>query len=286
MGNPLCSRGQFGRGLPPDGNPYRLVPGPPRVTVLRKLWPAPLAVFVVLLFPMAGATLPPPVHGTVITCGTTTVVCKYAFNGSLGSGWANATDTYSLGEKIAIQLPGEAAASYNLSYATYVAKLTGTYTYWTVGQFYGTDVNTGKVVYGTTNTNVTITAHCTRGCTYTYTTDNGTIVVKFTRAEITSTTIACSPSTITVTQKTTCTVTVTDGWNSSHLPTGKVKISDGRLGSLSDKGVCLLTNGTCSFTFHPFDNSCGTVPISASFVGNTAYYPSAGSTHVSISTAC
>ena len=210
------------------------------------------------------------------TCGTTDV-CDFNFSTSAGAGWANSTGSPSV---MALRLPGEAKTSYNLPYSTYIAHLTGTYTYWQVGTFYGTDVNSGHVVVGVTNWNFTITCHGHSGrgggCTYTYTTDNGTIVVRLTSAEITSTAISCSPNPVNVAGKATCQVTVTNGWNASNTPTGTVHISTGRLGSLSNKGTCTLVSGACTFTFHPFDNDCGSVTLTATFVGSTTFYKSAG----------
>jgi hypothetical protein len=269
---------------------------------LRKLaWAIPVVLGLLALVPsslaapplhVAAAThtvkLPAPVWGTVTNC-TSTVACAYVFNTSTGTGWAKSTATSFTPKQMALQLPGEAKASSGLSYATFIQKLTGTYTYWTVGNFLGTDVNTGNVVYGTTNTNYTITCHGHSGrgggCNYTYATDNGTIVVKFTHQELTSTTIACSPSTIHIGQKSTCTITVSNAWNSSKVPTGTVRVTDGQLGALSNKGVCTLTNGSCSVTFRPFDNTCGNVLISASYVGSFAFYKSATWTTIGVSVA-
>lgn len=229
-----------------------------------------------------GTTIPHPVSGTVVSCKSTTV-CGYTFNTSKGAGWANSTGP----TVMALQLPGEKKASHNLTYSTYIAKLSGTYTYWTVGNFLGTDVNTGHVIYGTTNTNFTITCHGHGGrgggCTYTYTTDNGTIVVHFTNAAITSTQVACTPTFTSPGAKVSCTVTVTNGWNASRYPTGKVTVTDGSTGSLSlTNGTCTLTKGKCSFSYHPGDDTCGNVVIAASFAGGAAFYKSAGSETISV----
>ena len=247
---------------------------------------APVAFLLLAVLPGAVATVPAPLHGTVTTCGSSYATCSFAFNTSAGTGWAKATSSATIGERISMQLPGEAAPSNNLSYSMYIAKLTGTYTYWTVGTFLGTDVNTGKVIYGTTNTNFTITAHCIRGCSYTYTTDNGTIVVHFTTAEMTATAIACSPTTIQAGAKTTCTTSVTDLWNASNIPTGKVKFTVGGLGSLSNKGSCSLTSGNCTFTLTAHDDACSFVSLTATYLGTSSFYKSAGSVTIYISTAC
>ncbi|MCI4332650.1 MAG: hypothetical protein L3K01_02805 [Thermoplasmata archaeon] len=217
-----------------------------------------------------------PVNGTVTNC-LNSAACTFTFNTSAGTGWANTTNG-----RMSFQLPGEAKASYNLSYSAYIEKLTGTYTYWTIGNFYGTDVNTGNVVYGTTNTNFTITAHCSRGCSYTYTTDNGTVVFKFTRAELTSTSVSCSPSSFYVAGKTTCTITVANLWNSSNVPTGKIHLSAPGLGTFTNHGTCNLTAGSCTLKWHPLDNTNGYVNIAAKYNGNFAFYPSTGSTTVTV----
>jgi hypothetical protein len=239
---------------------------------------APVGLLLLALLPVAGATA--PVHGVVTTCSST-YACGFVFNTSAGTGWANTTGT-----KMSFQLPGEAKASYNLSDATYIARLTGTYTYWTVGNFLGTDVNTGKVVYGTTDTNYTITCHGHSGrgggCTYTYTTDNGTIVFHFTQAEQTSTAVSCSPTSINVAARTTCTVTVTNLWNASNVPTGTVHFTGSATGSFAPHPSCTLVSGSCTLKWHPADNTNGAVTIGAHFLGGTGFYTSQGSTSVTV----
>jgi hypothetical protein len=251
----------------------RLLPAGSVHTRLLALW-APVALLGIMLIPATAATA--PLHGTVVNC-TTRTDCTFALHTGAGTGWANAT-----GATLSFQLPGEALASYNLTYSTFIARLTGTYTYWTVGSFLGTDVNTGHVVYGTTNTNYTITCHGHSGrgggCTYTYTTDNGTIVFKLTNKEPTATSVVCSPTTLYSGSRASCTVTVVDLWNASHLPTGKVHLATPGLGSFSSAGTCYLTRaGNCTLTWHAGDNTLGTVTLSATYYGNTTFYKSTGS---------
>ncbi|MCI4368619.1 MAG: hypothetical protein L3K09_03545 [Thermoplasmata archaeon] len=243
--------------------------------LLRLAWIGPAALMLLALVPSAGAYA--TVGGVVTTCSTRTS-CDFVFNTSTGTGWANATNT-----RISFQLPGEAKASNNLSYTTYIGSLIGTYTYWTVGSFLGTDVNSGKVVYGTTDTNYTITCHGHSGrgggCTYTYTTDNGTVVFHLTQAELTSTSVACSPTSVRVGGgKTTCTVKVTDLWNSTNVPTGTIHLASGRTGTFSNKGVCTLASGQCSVTWRPFDATVGPVTITAKYLGTAAFWKSTGTT--------
>jgi hypothetical protein len=188
-----------------------------------------------------------------------------------------------------LRLPGESLTSTNLSYSTYVASLKGTYTYWTVGNFVGTDVNSGKVVYGTTNTNYTITCHGHSGrgggCTYTYTTDNGTIVVYFTVADQTGTSVTCVPSTIVSGASTDCTATVRDLGNTSAQPSGNVSFVGpyGSTAGLSNGGNCTLISAACTVAYTAPDEQLGTVAITASFVGNSHYYASSGRTSVYVS---
>jgi hypothetical protein len=232
-------------------------------------------------------TVLPSIQGNVTNC-TTQATCVYAFSNALGSGWATSTLSTTTGPRMAFQLPGEAAASYNLSYSTSTAKVTNnypTYIYWTVGSFIGTDLTTGHIVYGTTSTNYSATCHVVfRWCHYTYVTDNGTIVAHLTRAEATATSISCSPSTLHPQQKTSCQASVTNHWNVSNYPTGKVHFRDGGsgLGTFSNKGVCTLANGTCSFTFKTSDNACGLIDLSASYGGTAAYYKSNGEVSVDV----
>ncbi|MCI4349919.1 MAG: hypothetical protein L3K15_00150 [Thermoplasmata archaeon] len=246
--------------------------------LLRLAWMGPVALFVLALVPVAAAGA--PVHGLVTNC-TSTVTCKFVFNTSAGTGWASTTS-----KGLSFQLPGEAKASYNLSYSTYIGSLIGTYTYWTVGHFLGTDVNTGKVVYGVTDTNFTITCHGHSGrgggCTYTYTTDNGTIVFHFTTAELTSTSVSCSPSSIPVAGTTTCTAKVSDLWNSSHIVAGKVHLSGGGLGTMSNHGICTLVAGQCALKWTAADNTVGYVAISATYLGSSVFYTSGSSTTVTV----
>ena len=228
-----------------------------------------------------------PVHGTVTNC-TSQAVCVYSFSTALGTGWANSSESRTYVLTMALELPGESSPSFNLTYGTSTAKVTTSYpttTYWTVGTFLGTDVNSGHIIYGTTNTNFSATCHPVyRWCHYTYATLNGTIVVHFTNAEATSTAIACSPTTIHPQTKTTCSVTLTDLWNASHLPTGKVHLSDGGsgIGTFSNKGTCALINASCSFTFKASDNACGGIALSATYAGNSAFYKSGASIAIDV----
>jgi hypothetical protein len=224
-----------------------------------------------------------PLHGVVKSCSSASS-CDFVFNASGVLGWANASPP-----SMSLRLPGEALTSTGLSYSTYTASLIGTYTYWTVGHFVGTDVNTGKVVYGWTNANYTITCygHSGRGggCTYTYTTDNGTIVVNFTQAEQTTTSATCAPSTIAPGSSSVCTATVNDTVNASTVPTGNVSFtgSFGSTAEFSNGGVCVLASGSCSVLYTAPDEQLGTVGVVATFAGTPSFYISAGRTSIYVS---
>ena len=249
------------------------------------------SIVVVALFallPFAGATA--PVTGTITTCSSNWS-CDFVFNTSAGHGWANGTSTgYLLPGSLSLKLPGESNTSTNLTYSTYIQQLTGTYTYWTIGTFLGTDVNTGTVVFGTTDSNYTITCvgHSGRGggCTYIYTTDNGSVVVKLTAAEMTATTLSCSPSTLS-SGKTSCTATVTNLWNSSKVPSGKLHISFPYGGKPTSKGTCTLSStGSCKFSWTAGANLCGAYTITVTYAGTPSYYTSSASKAITLTDGC
>lgn len=247
-----------------------------------------VGVVLLALLPFAGAAV--PLRGSVTTCSSNWS-CDFVFNTSTGKGWANGSSPgYSYPGTMSLRLPGEANTTTGLPYSTYIQKLTGTYTYWTIGTFLGSDVNTGTVVTGTTNSNFTITCvgHSGKGggCNYIYTTDNGTVTVRVTLAEMTATTLSCSPTTI-VAGKTSCTVTVSNLWNSSKVPVGKLHIVGPYGGKLSDKGSCTLSSkGTCAFNWTAPVNGCGAYTITATYLGTTYYYTSTGSIAINVTDGC
>jgi hypothetical protein len=250
-----------------------------------------VGLLLLAILPYAGATA--TASGAITTCSSNWS-CDFVFSSWAGTGWANGTSGgYLYSGSLSLRLPGEATTSTNLTYWTHIQTVssnysTGNTTYWTIGTFVGTDWNTGKVVYGTTDSNYTATCHHVyRWCHYTYTTDNGMIIVQFTRAEPTSTTISCSPTTIAVAGKTSCTVTVLNLWNSSNYPTGKIHLSSTGGGSFSTKASCTLSStGTCTFTWHPADDTCGSSTLSATYGGTTFYYKSGGSTLIGVTGGC
>ena len=245
-------------------------------------WAGPLALILLAILPAGGMAA--PVNGTVVNC-LNSAACTFTFNTTAGTGWANTTNG-----RMSFQLPGEAKASYNLSYSAYIEKLTGTYTYWTIGTFLGTDVNTGTVVFGTTDSNYTITCvgHSGRGggCTYIDTTDNGSVTVTRTAAEMTATTLSCSPTTLS-SGRVSCTATVANLWNSSKVPSGKLHISFPYGGKPLSKGVCTLSStGSCKFTWTAGANLCGAYTITVTYPGTLAYYTSSSSKAITLTDGC
>jgi len=238
-------------------------------------------VGLLLLAVLPGAGAAATVSGKVTSCSSL-YVCHFNLNSSAGTGWANGTGYgYTTPGVISFQLPGEAKVTSNVTYLTSIGSLIGTYTYWVQGSFLGSDVNTGHVVYGSTNTNYTITCHGHSGrgggCTYTYTTDNGTIVFHLTKAEQTSTSLSC----VKTSGKTTCSLSVLNLWNSSYVPAGKVQFTGPYGGKFSNNGTCKLSlMGTCSFTFHPPANPCGYYTLVANYLGTASFYKSSGSTTI------
>jgi len=265
---------------------------PPPVGAAVKLLKAGLASVLVVallaLLPVAGATA--PVTGTITSCSSNWS-CNFVFNTSAGHGWANGSSTgYLYPGTLSLKLPGEASTSTNLSYSTYIRQLTGTYTYWTIGTFLGTDVNTGTVVFGTTDSNYTITCHGHSGrgggCTYTYTTDNGSVAVTLTAAEMTATALSCTPTTLAL-GKVSCTATVTNLWNSSKVPTGKVHISFPYGGKPASKGACTLsTSGSCKFSWTAGAGLCGAYTIVVTYVGSVSFYTSTASQAINLTDGC
>ncbi|MCI4341434.1 MAG: hypothetical protein L3K11_03565 [Thermoplasmata archaeon] len=246
---------------------------------------------VVLLLALIPTAFAGPVRGVVTTCSSNWS-CNFEFNTSAGVGWANGTSGgYLTAGSMTLKLPGEAKTSTGLTYWTNVPKVSTQWpntTYWTTGNFIGTDVNTGKVVYGTTSSNYTATCHPVfRWCHDTYRTDNGTVVVKFTQAEATASSISCSPTSVSVSNKTSCNATVTNTWNSTNYPTGKVHFVSPGGGSFSNKGGCTLSSkGTCAFSWHPADDTCGSSTLSMTYWGATYYYRSSASTLIGVTGGC
>lgn len=233
---------------------------------------AAFLLLVVSALPVASAA-PAPLQGSVRSCSNT-YTCSYALNSSAGTG--TATTTYN---SISFRLPGETNTTRG-SYSIHGGSVNGS-VHWTVGTILATDVNTGKVVVGTTDTNISITVSCSRGCTTTYTLINGTITLQPTRADPTATSVSCTPSSFGAGHATVCTASVTDLSNSSAVPTGTVAFGAGLPGHWLNKlHTCTLVAGSCSVKFRAGDNSVGALRMTADYRGVTAFYLSAGTATV------
>jgi hypothetical protein len=146
------------------------------------------------------------------------------------------------------------------------------------GTYAQTNNNTGKPTVGQTIGNFTVTR------TYSL----GANVI----AHPTSTTVSCSPSSVSVGLTTTCTATVTDNAPPAvrSTPTGTVSFSrTGATGTFSPTSCTLVaaspSSATCSVSFAP--SGSGTAAITARYNGDVTHAPStaagssAGTTTVS-----
>ena len=216
------------------------------------------------------------ITGSATNC-TSTSNCSYSINTVKGTG--SATTTFNT---ISFQLPGESLPTSG-EYSLHVVSLTGYYLYNMAGSFTLTDVNTEKIVTGTTNTFIQITAHCQRGCTYTTTLINGTITFNLTNKDGTSTTVTCLQSSLPFGGSTTCTANVQDTSFANNIPTGKVTFttSSTLLGALKPTH-CTLVSGSCSVKFVANLEYPGTATITGAYNGTSTYYKSSGNTLVTV----
>ena len=241
------------------------------------LVPAALLLILVAV-PFAGAST--NVSGPSSSCGQLGS-CYFVLNTSAGIGYAST----SVFGSISFRLPGETNGS------------TGTFGWKVVGQtgtvdrvqgtIFATDSNSGKIVLGSTDTNITVTKHCYHtGCSYTYSMVNGTVKLHLTSLDATTTAVSCSPSTFAAGSSTKCTATVTDGANHSLTPTGTVTFSTyygvGVIGSFAHHGACSLVSGSCILRFTALDETVGSFQILVSYHGFHPDYKSAGSTTISV----
>lgn len=105
----------------------------------------------------------------------------------------------------------------------------------------------------------------------------------------TSTTISCSPPSVTAGSPTTCTATVTDTGSSPSTPTGSVSVMSSGSGSFSNSGSCTLSGGggsaSCSVTYTPGSTPATPIridTITATYGGDTNHAGSSGSTQVTV----
>ena len=96
------------------------------------------------------------------------------------------------------------------------------------------------------------------------------------------TTVACNPSTINVSQGTTCTATVTDAVSGAPLAGTTVGFTSSGPGTFAP-AWCTVAAGTCSVGFSP--TAAGSDLITAVDGGDRTYAPSSGRTTVTVGTA-
>lgn len=95
----------------------------------------------------------------------------------------------------------------------------------------------------------------------------------------TVTTVACTPAPLTAGQTLSCVVTVGDAQTGEAVPDGWAEV---RLAgdSLSGDGWCFVTSGTCTLPFLFPSTWRGSVAVTATYQGDSAYLPSSGTTQV------
>jgi len=236
-------------------------------------------IAVVLAFAAQTADAATVLTGTATRC-TGFSTCTYTIPSATGTGSASTSGT-----SIALQLPGESSVSYGQYSMPIIPNSQGTWNL--TGTFTVNDVNTGKVIFGSTAITITATVYCRRGCTTTYTLASGSITLNLTNQDGTATTVACNPSSFTAGQATTCTATVTDVSNASNVATGTVSFTSsyGSTSGFGNGGTCTLSGGSCSVQFGHLDELVGTVPIYAAYGGDAADYVSSAKTLVYINPA-
>src|SRR5438309_261338 len=93
----------------------------------------------------------------------------------------------------------------------------------------------------------------------------------------TTTTVACTPSTVAINQATSCTATVTDtSTTGATTPTGTVTFTPGGTCTLAGTGA----SATCSVSITP--TAAGSLTVSASYAGDSTHGTSSGSTTVTV----
>lgn len=220
---------------------------------------------------------PPALHATAKSCFNQ-ISCQFAITTARGNGSASTGYSY-----VTFVLPGESNKTItgytNLGIATGNVSL-GHFR----GTFVATDVNSGKVVLGSSVTNFTVVTHCSStGCYSTYKLINGSMTFQRTIADGTSLTVSCNPSSIGAGNATLCKVTVTDGANATRHPYGNVTFASSipSYGPLRHGGKCSLrTSGSCSVRSSAADETAGMIRMDASYAGTTTFYASSGYTYL------
>lgn len=157
--------------------------------------------------------------------------------------------------------------------------------YHITGNFSTTDINTGKIVNGSTSVIMSLTGHSGRGGGYSYRLISGSINVLETPkiSHNTVTSVSCNPSSFSLASSTSCTAMVTNlAKQYAVVPTGTVSFSATNLGLGSFSPVsCTLSSGSCSVKFSSNEEyGPGTTTIYATYNGDKGHLTSLGSTLV------
>ncbi|MCI4350685.1 MAG: hypothetical protein L3K15_04150 [Thermoplasmata archaeon] len=238
----------------------------------------PAVALLILLVVPAGSTAA-GTSGTAKSCSAGLAYCTYTLGSGSLTGWA-----YTTPSSIAFRLPGEPNTTSGVPYSATVVNVSGHIDH-VKGKFVATDVNTGKVLFGATDTYINVTQHCSHnGCGYTYALVNGTIVFHPSAYDGTSTAVSCTPSTFPAGNSTTCTAKVTDLANGAKVVAGNVTFSTytSFYGTFSHHGICPLVQGSCSVVFTPADNTVGSAYMYAHYPVHGVFFKSQGSAGISV----
>lgn len=258
---------------------------------MRKILLLPLfAVLIIVLSNSAYAS--GPISGTATHC-TGLATCSFTLSSNSQTGWAKTTAGVGgyVGQSpllfsgvSSFLLPGEAIATYNAAYSGQ-AVLAGFSTtagtlYHVTGTITGLDANDGTIVNGKTDTTIGIKGHSGRGGGIYFTLVSGAISFTKSTMRSSSTTVACTPSSITAGSTATCTVTVSDpGVGTKITPTGTVSVtaSNSGLGTFNQSS-CTLSAGSCSVNFKSNQEFSGTTSIYSTYSGDSSHIASSGRT--------
>jgi hypothetical protein len=237
------------------------------------------AVLLLVLTALPTAAAASTQSGTATSCSQLTS-CNFVLNGTAGTGYASTGFGYA-----SFRLPGETNTSHG-TYASQLLNVSGSVDH-LQGSIFAIDANSGKIVLGSTNTYVAVTAHCGHnGCGYTYKLVNGTIAFRITNFDGTSTTVSCSPASFSAGTSTQCIAKVSDPANISLVPTGNVTFSTnseaGTIGTFAHHGICALISGSCTIRFAAADETVGSFEIFGIFHGFHSFHKSQGSAYISV----
>jgi hypothetical protein len=232
----------------------------------------------IVVLPSGMATTTSVVTGVASACSNLGS-CSFKLSNASGTGSA-----YTYPPSAYLRLPGDAnTSSGQFRYATISHNTTN---YYQQGTFVAVDVNSGHVVFGKTFTNVTVTTHCSRtGCYSFYALRNGSIALQVSSLWGTRVLLSCSPSAVRASHSTLCTASVAPYAKIVKVPRGNVTFGDysySVYGTFSHKGVCTLSNGTCSVKFTVSDDSTGYCAIFAKYGGSSAFYTSSASGSITV----